>query len=214
MSELFYGCTTWILMKYLQKKLDDNNTRMLYAVLNESWEQNPVKQQLYSYLPPISQTIQEIWARHAGHCWKSKDEFISNILQWTPTHGHTSVDQLVKTYIIGSVQKLDSILRIYTEWSPIEMNGKKESRESVQVPHYNDDKDTYAFFSKQKKILFLLGVVHVVHWLKCWTEEISLETSCVIIFTFGQIPEQEIWTSLSSLLRVKYYHCCSSTRIA
>ena len=26
----------------------------------------------------------------AGHCWKSKDEFRSNIL-WTPTHGHTSV---------------------------------------------------------------------------------------------------------------------------
>ena len=26
-------------------------------------------------------------------------ELISNVLLWTPTHGHTSVDRLAKTYI-------------------------------------------------------------------------------------------------------------------
>ena len=32
-------------------------------------------------------------------CWRSKDKPISNNLLWTPTYGHTSVDQPAKTYI-------------------------------------------------------------------------------------------------------------------
>ena len=38
-SELLYGCTIWILMKYLEKKLDGNYTRILCAVLNKSWKE-------------------------------------------------------------------------------------------------------------------------------------------------------------------------------
>ena len=33
-----------------------------------------------------------------GHCWRSKNELISNVLLWTPTHGHTS-DWFAKTYL-------------------------------------------------------------------------------------------------------------------
>ena len=36
-SILLYGCTTWTLTKRLKKKLDDNYTRMLRAILNKSW---------------------------------------------------------------------------------------------------------------------------------------------------------------------------------
>ena len=25
--------------------------------------------------------------KHAGHCWRSRDELISDVLLWTPTHG-------------------------------------------------------------------------------------------------------------------------------
>ena len=32
-------------------------------------------------------------------CWWSKDELMSNIFLWTPTHGHTSVGRSAKTYI-------------------------------------------------------------------------------------------------------------------
>ena len=35
-SILLYGCTTWTLTKRLEKKLDDNYTRMLRAILNKS----------------------------------------------------------------------------------------------------------------------------------------------------------------------------------
>ena len=36
-SILLYYCTTWTLMKYLEKKLDGNYTGMLHA-LNKSWK--------------------------------------------------------------------------------------------------------------------------------------------------------------------------------
>ena len=83
---LLYGCTTWTLTKRLEKKLDGNYTRMLQAILNKSWQQHPTKHQLYGHLPPIMKTIKVRRTRHAGHCWRSRDELISDILLWTPTY--------------------------------------------------------------------------------------------------------------------------------
>ena len=57
MSILLYGCTTWMLTKHVEKKLDGNYTRMLQAILNKFWRQHPTKWQLYSHLPPIMKTI-------------------------------------------------------------------------------------------------------------------------------------------------------------
>ena len=45
MSILLYGCTTWTLTKQMEKRLDGNYTRMLWAILNKSWRQHPTKQQ-------------------------------------------------------------------------------------------------------------------------------------------------------------------------
>ena len=84
---LLYGCTTWTLTKRLEKKLDGNYTRMLSAILNMSWRQHPTRYQLYGHLPPITKTMQVRRNRHAGHCWRSKDELISDVLQWTPAYG-------------------------------------------------------------------------------------------------------------------------------
>ena len=36
-SILLYGCTTWMLTKWLEKKLDGNYARMLWAIWNKSW---------------------------------------------------------------------------------------------------------------------------------------------------------------------------------
>ena len=86
-SILLYGCTTWTLTKRLEKKLDGNYTRMLRAILNKSWQQHPTRHQLYGHLPPITKTIQVRRTRHAGHCWRSRDELIRDVLLWIPTHG-------------------------------------------------------------------------------------------------------------------------------
>ena len=83
-SILLYGCTTWTLTKRLEKKLDGNYTRMLRAILNNSRRQNSTKHQLYGHLPPITKTIQARRTRDAGHCWRSRDEAISDVLLWTP----------------------------------------------------------------------------------------------------------------------------------
>ena len=78
----------------MEKRLDGNYTRMLWAILNKSW-----KQQLYSHLPPIAKTIQVRQIRHARHCWRSRDELISDILLWTPSHGWAKAGWPAKTYL-------------------------------------------------------------------------------------------------------------------
>ena len=60
------------------EKVDGIYTRMLRAVLNKYWRQDPTKQQLYGHLPPISKAIQIRWTRHAGHCWRNKNEVWTN----------------------------------------------------------------------------------------------------------------------------------------
>ena len=80
--------------------LDANNyTRMLRAILNKSWRQHPTKNQLYGHLPPITKIIQVRWTRHAGHCWISRDELISDVLLWTPTYGRAKAGRPARTYI-------------------------------------------------------------------------------------------------------------------
>ena len=57
MSILLYGCTTRMLTKHMDKKLDGNYTRMQGEILDKSWRQLPTKWQLYSHIPPIMKTI-------------------------------------------------------------------------------------------------------------------------------------------------------------
>ena len=37
--------------------------------------------------------------RHAGHCWRSRDELISDVLLWTPTYGRAKAGWPAQTYI-------------------------------------------------------------------------------------------------------------------
>ena len=98
-SILLYGYTTWTLTKRLEKKLDSNYTRMLRAILNKSWQQLPTKHQRYGHLPPITKTIKVRRTRHAGHCWRSRDELISDVLLWTPIYRRAKARRPAQTYI-------------------------------------------------------------------------------------------------------------------
>ena len=57
------------------------------------------RHQLYGHLPPITKTIQVRRTRHAGHCWRSKDELISDVLLWTPAYGQAKAGRPARTYI-------------------------------------------------------------------------------------------------------------------
>ena len=47
----------------------------------------------------ISQIIQVRSTKDSGHCWRRREELINGILQWIPTHGHTSISWPTKSYI-------------------------------------------------------------------------------------------------------------------
>ena len=72
---------------------------MLRAILNKSWRQHPSKPQLYSHLPPITNSIKVRRSRHGGHCWRSRAELISDVLLWTPSCGRAKAGRPVRTYI-------------------------------------------------------------------------------------------------------------------
>ena len=127
-SILLYGCTTWTITKWLEKKLDGNYTRILRAILNKSWQQHPTRHQLYGHLPPITKTIQVRQTRHAGHCWRSKDELISDILLWTPAYGQAKAGRPARTYI----QQLCEDTGCSPEDLPKAMNDREKWRERVR----------------------------------------------------------------------------------
>ena len=126
-SILLYGCTTWTLTKRLEKKLDGNYTRMLRAILNESWKQYLTKQQLYGHLPSITKTIKVRRTRHVAHCWRSKGVLISDVLLWTPSHGRTKAGRPVRTYM----QQLCADKGCSLEGLPEAMDDREGWRERV-----------------------------------------------------------------------------------
>ena len=83
----------------MEKKLYGNYTRMLLAILNKIWGQHHTKQKPYSHLLSITKTIKIRRTRHAGHCWRSRDRLISDILLWTPSHGRAKSGRPTRTYI-------------------------------------------------------------------------------------------------------------------
>ena len=131
-SILLYGCNTWTLTKRLKKKLDGNYTKMLRAILNKSWRQHPTRHQLYGHLPPITKTIQVRRAKYAGHCWRSKDELISDVLLWTPAYGQAKAERPARRYI----QQLCEDTGCSPEDLPKAMNDREKWRERAR---YDDD---------------------------------------------------------------------------
>ena len=130
-SILLYRCTTWTLTKRLEKKLGGNYTRMLQEILNKSLQQHPTRHQLYGHLPPITKTIQARRTRHAGHCWRNKDELISDVLLWTPAYGQAKAGRPARTYI----QQLYEDTGCSPEDLPEAMNNREKWRERVRDIH-------------------------------------------------------------------------------
>ena len=100
---------------------------MLPAILNKSLWQHPTKHQLYGHLPPIPKTIQVRRIRHAGHCWRSMDELISDVLLWTPTYSWAKAGRPAQTYI----QQLCKDTGCSPEDLPEAINDREKWRERV-----------------------------------------------------------------------------------
>ena len=99
--------------------------------LNKSWQQHPTRHQLYGHLPPTTKTVQVRQTRHAGHCWRSRDELISDILLWTLAYGRTKEGRPARTYI----WQLCKDTGCSPEDLPEAMNDRKKWRERVRDIH-------------------------------------------------------------------------------
>ena len=101
---------------------------ILLATFLKSWRQRPTRHQLYGHLTPITKTIQVRRTRHAGHCWRSSDELISDVLLWTPIYGRSKAGRPARTYI----QQLCEDTGCGPEDLPEVMNDKEKWRERVR----------------------------------------------------------------------------------
>ena len=57
----------------------------------------------------------------SGHCWRSKDKLISDVLLWTPTYGRAKAGRPARTYI----QQLCEDTRCIPEDLPVAMNDRE-----------------------------------------------------------------------------------------
>ena len=101
---------------------------MLQTILNKSWRQHPTKHQLYGHLPPITKTIKVRRTRNAGHCWRSRDELISDVPLWTPSNGRAKVGWPARTYM----QQLCEDTGCSPEDLPEAMNDREKWRKRVR----------------------------------------------------------------------------------
>ena len=99
-----------------------------------SWRQHPTKHQLYGHLPPITKSIQVRRSRHAGQCWRSRDDLISDVLLWTPTYGRAKAGRPARTYI----QQLCEDTGCSPENLPEAMNDREKWRERARDIHASD----------------------------------------------------------------------------
>ena len=86
---------------------------------------------IYGHLPPITKTIQARRTRHAGHCWRSKDELISDVLLWTPAYGQAKAGRPARTYIQQLCEGTGSYVRV-PEDLPEAINDREKWQERVR----------------------------------------------------------------------------------
>ena len=59
----------------------------LALTLNISWREHLTNKELYKDIPKIRDTIRQHRLRFVGHCWRSKEEIVSDVPLWQPSHG-------------------------------------------------------------------------------------------------------------------------------
>ena len=105
-----------------------NNKYSLHNTSNKNGQHHPTRHKLYGHLPPITKTIQVRRTRHAGHCWRSRNELIRDVLLWIPTHGRVKAGRPARTY----TQQLCEDTGCCPEDLPGAMNDREEWRERVR----------------------------------------------------------------------------------
>ena len=138
--------------------------RILLALLNKSWRQHPTKHQLYGHLTPITKTIQVRRTRHAGHCWRSRDELISDVLLLNPHKAEQKQDDQFEHTYSGYVRIRDIVLKTcQRQWT----TGRSGERSLISVQAH--DMMIMMMITSQLSSLFTydIKVYPVGFWNSC-----------------------------------------------
>ena len=110
--------------------------------------------------PPAShhENYQFRRTRHAGYCWRSKDELISDVLLWTSAYGQAKAEWPARTYI----QQLCEDTGCSPEDLP-EKSGERGSGISVLVARQDDDEDKISYFGLIEN--FSTNKIFLITWL-------------------------------------------------
>ena len=94
--------------------------------------------------PPIThhENFDEIWwTRHAGHCWRSREELIRDVLLWTPWHGRAKAGRPARLYTQQLCGVRDVAVRTCRKQWTIGRGGERGSGISVLITRHGDDDD-------------------------------------------------------------------------
>ena len=87
-SILLYGAETWTITRKFEDRINGCYTQLLRRVLNISWRDHIPNSEVYGDIPPLSETIKTRRLQFAGHCLRTTDQPISQLLFWSPPGGH------------------------------------------------------------------------------------------------------------------------------
>ena len=80
-----YGAETWTLTKTLETKIDGCYTKLLRYALGVKWQDRVRNEDLYGTLPRVSEKIRHRRLQFAGHCFRAKDQPVSDLVFWVPS---------------------------------------------------------------------------------------------------------------------------------
>ena len=131
--------------------------------------------------------------RHSRHCWRSKDELISDVPQWTPLHGWAKVGGFPAR---TNLQKLWADTRCSLEDLPGTMDDRDGWRERVKEIHASSA--TWWWFlcyindygGARGVIVIVIGNGH---------GDTSSNPGRDIVFHIALIPLGKVWIQLFSL---------------
>ena len=109
----------------------------------------------------------KLQTRYAKHCWRIKDEHISNVLQWTTSHEHTSVGRPVKTYFhqlcAGSGCHLEDLTWMMADRNWYRERERERKRESQGNPCYHHDWVMMMTNPYNKKIAHIYIYIYILN---------------------------------------------------
>ena len=104
-----------------------------------------------------SRKLSKLEEQHAWHCWRSRDELISGVLQWTPTYARAMQDDQLENIYSSYVRIRDIVLKTCQRLWTIRRSGDRGSGICMLAARHDDDDDhddegLYAFkITKQNR---------------------------------------------------------------